>query len=139
MREFLPIAFAFFLENLEAAHFLGGHVAPRNAEVGRIEFQLKDPLKQPAGDRVRAHVIQVVHSAMRAAIDGELPGAAVRAGARRVRISNRALVPALPARHIVGIRATARTVRAAIAQVLLVNGPMDQEPEWDRMRPLIRP
>jgi len=84
-------------------------------------------------------MVKVIETAMRAAVDGVLPGAAVRAGARRVGITNRALVPALPARHIVGIRATARPVRATIAQVLLVNGPMDQEPERDRMRPLIRP
>ena len=84
-------------------------------------------------------MVKVIETAMRAAVDRVLPGAAVRASARRVGIPNGALVPALPARHIVGIRATARTVRATIAQVLLVNGPMDQEPEWDRMRPLIRP
>ena len=50
MREFLPVALTFFLENLEAAHLLGGHVAPRNAEVGRIELQFKDPLEEAAGD-----------------------------------------------------------------------------------------
>ena len=107
--------------------------------MGRIELQFKDPLKEAARDRVRAHVLQVIETAMRAAVDRVLPGAAVRAGARRVGIANGTLVPALPARHIVGIRATAWTVRATIAQVLLVNGPMDQEPERDRMRPLIRP
>jgi hypothetical protein len=63
----------------------------------------------------------------------------VRAGARRVGVPNRALVPALPARHIVGVRAAARAVCAAIAEVLLVDGPVNEEPERDRMRPLIRP
>jgi len=139
VREFLPIALAFFLEDLEATHLLGGHVAPGNAKVGRIELQFEDPLEKATGDRVRSDVIQVVEAAMRAAVDGVLPGAAVRAGARRVGITNRALVPALTARYIVGIRATARTVRASIAQVILVDAPMDEEPERDRMRPLIRP
>ena len=133
------VLLAFFLEDLEAANLLCCYVAPRNAEVGRIELQFEDPLEKPTGDRVRAHVIQVVETAMRAAIDRVLPGAAVRAGARRVGVADRALMPALPARHIVGIGAATRAVRAPVAQVLLVDGPMDQEPERDRMRPLIRP
>ena len=139
MREFLPIALAFFLDDLEPTHLLGGYVAPRDAEVGRIELQFEDPLEEATGDRVGPHVVQVVESAMRAAVDGVLPGAAVRAGARRVGVPNRALAPALPARHIVGIRATARAVRAAVTQIILVDGPVDEEPEGDRMRPLIRP
>jgi len=63
----------------------------------------------------------------------------VRAGARRVGIANGALVPALIAGHIVGIRAPARAVRASIAKVLLADRAMDEEPERDRMRPLVRP
>ena len=50
VREFLSVALAFFLEDLEPAHLLGSHVAPRNAEVGRIELQFKDPLEEAAGD-----------------------------------------------------------------------------------------
>jgi hypothetical protein len=133
------VALAFFLEDLKPAHLLRCHVAPGDTEVGRIELQFEDPLEQAAGGRVRTHVIQVVQPAMRAAVDGVLPGAAMRAGARRIGVPNRVLVPALPARHIVGIRAAARAVRAAIAKILLVDGPMDEEPERDRMRPLIRP
>ena len=137
--EFALVTLAFFLEDLEAAHLLGSYVAPGNTEVGRVKLKFEDPLEEATGDRVGAHVIQVVQTAMRAAVDGVLPGAAVRAGARRVGIPNGALVPALPARHIVGIRAATRAVRAPVAQVVLVDGPMDQKPERDRMRPLIRP
>jgi hypothetical protein len=115
------VALAFFLEDLKPAHLLRCHVAPGDTEVGRIELQFEDPLEEAAGDRVRAHVIQIVQSAMRAAVDGVLPGAAVRAGARRVGIPNGALVPALPARNIVGIGAATRAVRAPVAQVLLVD------------------
>ena len=61
------------------------------------------------------------------------------AGARRVGVAHRALVPALTARYIVRIGATVRAVRAAVAEVLLVDGPIDEQPERDRMRPLIRP
>ena len=50
MREFLPVTLPFFLEDLQAAHLLGSHVAPRNAEVGRIELQFKHPFEEPAGD-----------------------------------------------------------------------------------------
>ena len=139
MCEFALVLLAFFLEDLEAANLLCCHVAPRNTEVGRVELKFEDPLEEATSDRVRAHVIQVVETAMRAAVDRVLPGAAVRAGARRVGIPNGALVPALPARDIVGIGAATRAVRAPVAQVLLVDGPMDQEPERDRMRPLIRP
>src|SRR5579871_2860180 len=99
--EFAFIAFAFFLEDLEATDLLCGDVAPRNTEVGRIELQFEDPLEKAASDRVRAHIIQVVEPAMRATVDGVLPGAAMRAGARRVGIVHRALMPALSARHIV--------------------------------------
>jgi hypothetical protein len=137
--EFAFIAFAFFLEDLEAADLLCGDVAPRNTEVGRIELQFEDPLEKATGDRVRAHVIQVVEPAMRATIDGVLPGAAMRAGARRVGVVHRALMPALSARHIVRVGTTVGAVRTAVAEVILVDGPIDEQPERDRMRPLIRP
>jgi hypothetical protein len=139
VREFLPISLAFFLDDLEPTHLLGGYVGPWDAEVGRIELQFEDPLKEATGDRVGPHVFQVVESAMRAAIDGELPGAAMRAGARRVGVAHRALLPALTARYIVRVGATVRAVRAAVAEILLVDGPIDEQPERDRMRPLIRP
>ena len=139
MREFLPIALALFLDDLESAHFLGGYVGPGDTEVGRIELQFEDPLKEATGDRVGPHVVQVVESAMRAAVDGVLPGAAMRAGARRVGVAHRALVPALTAHYIVRVGATVRAVRTAVAEVLLVDGPIDEQPERDRMRPLIRP
>jgi hypothetical protein len=42
---------------------------------------LQDSLKKTAGYGVRAHVIQVVETAMRTAVDGVLPGVAMRAGA----------------------------------------------------------
>ena len=63
----------------------------------------------------------------------------MRAGARRVGIAHRALVPALAARYVVRVGATVGAVRAAVAEVLLVDGPMDEYPERDRVRPLIRP
>ena len=138
LSQFAPIALAFFLDDLEATHLLGGDVAPWNAEVGRIKLKFEDPLEKATGDRVRAHVIQVVEPAMRATIDGVLPGAAMRAGARRGSVAHRALVPALTARYIVRVGATVRAVCAAIAEILLVNGPIDEQPERDRMRPLIR-
>lgn len=139
MHEFLPISLAFFFDDLEPTYLLGGYVGPWDAEVGRIELQFEDPLKEATGDRVGPHVIQVVESAMRAAIDGVLPGAAMRTGARRVGVTHRALVPALTARYIVRVGATVRAVRAAVAEVLLVDGPIDEQPKRDRMRPLIRP
>ena len=63
----------------------------------------------------------------------------MRAGARRVGVVHRALVPALSARYIVRVGAAVRAVRAAVAEILLVDGPKDEQPERDRMRPLIRP
>lgn len=63
----------------------------------------------------------------------------MRAGARRVGVVHRVVVPALSARYIVRVGATLRAVRAAVAEVLLVDGPKDEQPERDRMRPLIRP
>jgi len=62
----------------------------------------------------------------------------VGAGARRVGVAHGALVPAFAARHIVRVGATVRAVRAAVAKILLVDGPIDEQPERDRMRPLIR-
>jgi hypothetical protein len=61
------------------------------------------------------------------------------AGARRVGVVDRALVPALTTRYIVRVGATVRAVHAAVAKILLVDGPIDEQPERDRMRPLIRP
>ncbi len=139
MREFLPISLAFFFDDLKPTHLLGVYVGPWDAEVSRIELQFEDPLKEATGDRVGPHVVQVVESAMRAAIDVVLPGAAMRAGSRRVGVAHRALVPALSARYIVRVGATVRAVRAAVAEILLVDGPIDEQPERDRMRPLIRP
>ena len=63
----------------------------------------------------------------------------MRAGARRVGVVHRALMPALTARYIVRVGATVRAVRAAVAEVFLMDGPEDEQPERDRMRPLIRP
>ena len=139
LSQFAPIALAFFIDDLEATHLLGGDVGPGDAEVGRVKLQFEDPLEKAACGRVRTRVFQVVESAMRAAIDGVLPAAAMRAGARRVGVVHRALMPALTARYIVRVGATVRAVRAAVAEVLLVDGPEDEQPERDRMRPLIRP
>ena len=61
------------------------------------------------------------------------------AGAGRVGVVHRALMPALPACHIVRVGATVRAIRSAVAETLLVDGPIDQQPERDRIRPLIRP
>jgi hypothetical protein len=130
---------ALFLEDLEATDFFGGHITPRDVEMGRVEFQLKDTLKEAAGDRVRPGVIEVIEPATRATVDGEPERAAMRAGARRVGIVHRALVPTLLAPYVVGVWAAARAVRAAVAQILGVDGPIDEQPEGDRMRPLIRP
>lgn len=63
----------------------------------------------------------------------------MRAGSRCVGVAHRALVPALTACYIVRVGATVRAVRAAVAKILLVDGPIDEQPERDRMRPLIRP
>ena len=130
---------ALFLEDLEATDLFGGHVAPGNVEVGRVELQLKDPLKEAAGDRVRPGVIEVIEPAMRAAVDGEPERPAMRAGARRVGIVHRALEPTLLAPDVVGVGAAARPIGAPVAEVLGVDGPVDEQPERDRMRPLIRP
>lgn len=63
----------------------------------------------------------------------------MRAGARGVSVIHRALVPTLSARYIICVGATVRAVRAAVAKILLVDGPIDKQPERYRMRPLIRP
>jgi hypothetical protein len=107
----------FFFENLEAAAFLGGDLVPRDAEVRHVEFEFQDPLEQGAGRGAPAHVVEVIQFAVPAPLHRELPGTAVRARARCVRIIHLTHQAAFAADDIVGIRAAARAVRAAIAQL----------------------
>jgi hypothetical protein len=130
---------ALFLEDLEATDLLGGHVAPGDVEVGRVEFQFQDPFEEAAGDRVRPGVIEVIEPAVGAAVDGEPERPAMWADAGCVGIVYRTLVPALLAPYVVGVRAAAGAISAPVAEILGVDGPVDEQPERDRMRPLIRP
>ena len=91
-----------------------------------VELQLQQPLKKPASSRVGANVIQVIQAAMRAALDGVLVGAAMRAGARRVGVANGSPVPALTTRYVVRLGAPTRTVVATVAEILLVDGAIDE-------------
>ena len=136
----LPVeSVAFLLENLKTAHFLCGHVAPGNVEVGCAELQLQDPFEQPPGNGMRPGMVEVVEPAMRAAIDRELERPAMRAGAGRVGVIHRALEPATPAPHVVRVRAAARPILLPITKLCRANGPIDQQPERGRVRPLVRP
>jgi hypothetical protein len=126
LRQFPLAAFSLFLEDLEAPDLFCGHVVPRNAEMRRIELQLEQPLEQPPSMGVRAGVIEVIEPATRAAVHCELPTAALRAGARRVRVFRRTPEPTLPARDIPGIGAAARTARATITEILGVDRAMNQ-------------
>ena len=83
----------------------------------RVELQLQQPFKQATGVGVRPGVIEVVELAVGAAVDSELPAAALRAGTRGVGVAHGARQAALAAGDIVRVRAAARAVGAAIAQL----------------------
>lgn len=136
MLPLIPVPF--FFQDLEATDFLCRNVAPRNAEMRRVELQFQQPLKQASGMGVRPRVVQIIELAVRAAIHSELPATTLRAGSWCVCILGSAPETTLSARYIVGIRAAARSVHAAIAQLLRMDGSINQQPERDRMRPLIR-
>src|SRR5579883_841251 len=131
------VAVPFFLEDLETPDLFGGNVAPGNAEVCRVELQLQQPLKQAASIGVAPGVVEVVELAMCAAVDGELPATALRAGTRRVGVVHRAHQAALAAGDVVGVGAATRTIGAAIAQLGRAHRPEDQQPERDRPGPLV--
>src|ERR1022692_4034380 len=109
------ITVAFFFQDLKPTDLLRGDVAPGNAEMSRVKLQFKQPLKEAAGVGVAPSVVQIVQFAMCAAVDGELPAAALRAGARRVGAFHRSNHAALSAGDIVGVGAAARAVGTAIA------------------------
>ena len=132
------IAVALLFENLKPADFLGGDVCPGNAEVRRVELQFQQPLKEATGVGVRPRVVEIVEFAVGAAIDGELPAAALRACAGSVGVVDGARQAALSAGDIVGVGAAARTVNAAITQLSRAHRPEDQQPERDRRGPLVR-
>src|SRR5579885_2351711 len=126
------VAVALFFQNLQAADFFGRHITPRDAEMRGVELQFQQPLEQPPGGRVRPRVVKIIQLAVRAAVDGELPVATVRAGAGRVGVVRRAHRAALPARHIVGVRTAARAIRSAIAQLFRMDRAVNQQPELER-------
>ena len=132
------VAVAFFLEDLETADLFGGDVAPGDAEVRRVELEFQQPFKEAAGMGVGPGVIEIVELAVRAAVDGELPAAALRACAGGVGVVYRAHQAALATGDIVGVGAATRTVCAAIAQLGRAHRPEDQQPERDRCGPLVR-
>ena len=133
-----PVTGALFLEDLEAAHFFRCYIAPGNGEVFRVEFQLQKPFEEPARARVGASLVQIVQPAMGAAIDGEVPTPTVRTGAGRGRIFDFARRLAFCARDGVGVGTPARSILAAIAQLVRTDRTVDQQPERDWPGPIVR-
>jgi hypothetical protein len=71
------------LKDLKPAHFFRGHIRPGNAEMRCAELQRQQTLQQPPGVRMPPAEVQIVQLAVRATVDRQLPGAALRAPARR--------------------------------------------------------
>ena len=88
---------------------------------------------------MRTGFIEVVEPASIATVDGTLPRAALRTRRGYVCVLHGAHQATDAARHVVRIRAAARAIGAAITELVGVQGTMNQQPERDRMRPLIRP
>ena len=135
---YLTEAVALFFQNLKATDLLRSDVAPGNAEVRRVELQFQKPFKEAPSIGVGPGVIEIVETAVCAPVDGKLPAAALRAGAGRVGVAHCARQPALAAGDIVGVGAAARTVHAAVAQLARPYRAIDEQPERDWRRPLVR-
>ena len=115
------VATAFLFKYLEAADFLCRHIAPRNREVRRIEFQFQQALEQAPSARIRPRIIEIVQTAVRAAIDREQPCATLAAGARSVSVIHPSHEAAFAAGNIVRIRTSARTFRTALTEIAHVD------------------
>ena len=137
-RLFALIAVPLLFENLESFHFFGGHVRPGNAEMVGVKFQLQQPLEQAARMRVVARIVEIIQLAMAAANDRTQSTAAVWTLARHIGVVDCPHTPTFAAADIVGVGAATRTIDATITQFFGMNRAVNQQPERDGARPLVR-
>ena len=88
--------------------------------------------------RVAARIVEIIQLAMTAANDRAQAAAAVQALARHIDVVDGPHTPTFGAADIVGVGTAARTIGAAITQFFSMNRAVNQQPERDRARPLIR-
>ena len=129
---------ALIRENAQAEGLLRSDIGPVHAELADIEFQIHQPVQQPARRRVGTGIVQVVERASGAALDAPALAAAVGTGRNAVGVFDLVHMAAGDAGYVVRIRTPMRSVLPAIAQVFGSNGAMDQQPERDGSRPLAR-